>query len=403
MIADRLQYYAAKIRSARAAGNLALRLRRRAYRAVYNPSKDLLDYYFRLNAEDRRTALAPGFQDHRGNGNHQPDGEMLRRIAAAYKLACRESAQAPPRFAVRGLWAEWISINYGDLISALRTENLESLGRLLENFNRERFSTGTGYGYDDCLRYRTPLLGRRSIVAQWCHYRNLLQSVGGLETAYFPLVGNPAGVRRGPNVVPIETLRHAYNAAEIEGLLRGAPNPVVVEIGGGFGGQAFQTLLRTAARKYLVFDIPEVAAVCSYVALAAFPGKRVRLFGEGPVSASDGESFDIGVFPHFTIGGLEARSVDLVFNESSFSEMDGACSRAYLEIVERICRGYFLHSNHDTPIEFRHPGGAVSANCIASDLVPSSAFKRIYKRPRVFGRTEDKLFQHYSFLYQRIA
>lgn len=37
MMDDRLQYYAAKIRSARAAGNLALRLRRRAYRAVYNP------------------------------------------------------------------------------------------------------------------------------------------------------------------------------------------------------------------------------------------------------------------------------------------------------------------------------------------------------------------------------
>ena len=402
LLRERIRYYADKVRRARSSGNLLPRLRRKLFRSLYNPSKDFVDYYFRLKPADRRIDISKGFADRRGAGNHRPTEAILRRIVAAYKTAGRRSDEAPSCFGVKGLWAEWIAMHYGGLIQAINSENLESLAAILENFNRERFSTGTGYGYDDCVRYRIPLYGRRSILAAWCHYRNILKSLDvDIGLAAFPPIGNPAGVVSGGRIIPVETLRHAYNGRRISTLLSDVTGGIVVEIGGGFGGQTFQTVRQARPRKYVVFDIPEVAAICSYFLLAAFPDKNIRLFGEGPVSVVDRESYDIAVFPHFSITALEDNSVDLFFNESSFSEMDGDCSRAYLAIVERACRKYFLHINHDVAIKFRNEDSSVSANCIASDLVPSKKFKRLYKRPRAFGRLEDKLFQHHAFLYEK--
>ena len=402
MLRERFQYYCEKVQRARRSGNLLPRLRRKAFRAIYNPSKDLIDYYWRLSAADRRLDVSSGFSDHRGNSNHLPARETLNRIVTAYRKAKFESAAATPDFQVRGVWAEWIAINYRALISALDSSDLESVGKLLANCNREQFSTGTGYGYDDFIRYRIPVIGRRSVLAAWCRYRDILNELdGSLETVHFPAIGNPAGIPHNGDVLPVEALRHACNAKQIASLLEDLLGPVILEIGGGFGGQALQTIRASQPRKYLVFDLPEVGVLCSYMLMSAFPDSRIRLFGEGPVSAARGENYDIGVFPHFTIQRIEDRSIDLVFNESSFSEMDASSSRAYLREVERICRRYFLHINHDVRLEFKEPGGATSINCIASDLVPSKSFKRIYKHPRMFGRSEDKLFKSYSFLYER--
>jgi hypothetical protein len=84
--------------------------------------------------------------------------------------------------------------------------------------------------------------------------------------------------------------------------------------------------------------------------------------------------------------------------------MDGNSSREYLAIIERACRKYFLHDNHDSTFIFKNPDGSISRNVIGSKLIPNRAlFKRLYKKPRVHGLPEDRSFVHYEYLYERIG
>jgi hypothetical protein len=157
-----------------------------------------------------------------------------------------------------------------------------------------------------------------------------------------------------------------------------------------------------AIAKYLVFDIPEMASICSYFLLSAFPDRQIRLFGEGPVSTGAAEDYDIAVFPHFAITGLEDRSVDLFHNACSFSEMDSVSSSEYLRIIERACRKYFSHINHETRFQYRNPDGSTSMNRIGSELVPDPRrFKQVFRKPRVFCLPEDRFYPYFEYLYER--
>lgn len=400
---NRLTYFFSKIHSAWSTGTFFTRAAR-FLSIFFGRPYEVIIGYIRLSKMDKAINVYDGFIDHRSRKeHHRPDPGHLRRIVAAYKAAKQAQRHADSSFRVRGVWDEWIDINYKKLIPALENEDIPILADLYENLFREQFATGTG-GYDTYLRYRAPL-GELYIKYVWSSYRDkLLKLDFDLQQLNFPMIGNPAGVMLNGNVIPIETLRHAYHAVEMRDLLRDVTNSVIVEIGGGLGDQAYQTMkLGEHISKYILFDIPEVATISSYFLLSAFPEKRIRLYGEGPVSAASSDNYDMAVFPHYSISQLPDHSVDLFYNSCSFSEMDSASSREYLSIIERACRKYFLHDNHDIAFEFKEPDGSVSVNVIGSELIPDAAlFKRIFKKPRVHGLPEDRSFIQFEYLYQRI-
>ncbi len=401
---SRLTYFFSKIHSAWSTGTLLTRTVRFLSIFLGRPYEVLIGY-LRLSKTDKAINVYDGFIDHRSRKeHHRSDPEHLRRIVAAYKAAKQAQLHADSSFKVRGVWDEWININYKKLIPALKNEDIPILSDLYENLFREQFTTGTG-GYDTYLRYHAPL-GELYIKYVWSSYRDkLLMLDFDLQKLNFPMIGNPAGVMLNGNIIPIETLRHAYHAVEMRNLLRDIPNSIIVEIGGGLGDQAYQTMkLGENISKYILFDIPEVATISSYFLLSAFPEKHIRLFGEGPVSAASSDKYDMAVFPHFSTSQLPDLSVDLFYNSCSFSEMDSASSREYLSIIERACRKYFLHDNHDITFEFRELDGSASVNVIGSELIPNNAvFKRIFKKPRVHGLPEDRAFVQYEYLYERVG
>lgn len=401
---DRYGYFFSKIKRAWSDRTLWDKSTRFLMTMINRPIEVLVGY-LRLSREDRRLNLKDGFADHRQKEyHHHSCQDHLRRIIAAYKASKSAQLGSAAAFQIQGLWAEWIAVNHRKLIDALTSEDISVLSTLFENFHRETFAIGTG-GYDNYMRYRT-LLGSFYIKYVWSKYRDKLSALDfDFQKIRFPMIGNPAGVFLNGQIVSIETLRHAYHALEIFELLRGAPGASIVEIGAGLGGQAYQTIQmsRGSVSKYVIFDIPEVAAISSYFLLSAFPEKRVRLFGEGSVNVTASEKYDIGIFPHFAITELSNLSVDLFYNSCSFSEMDAACSKEYLRIIELDCRKYFMHDNHDTVLKFRDPDGAQSVNVIGSKLVPNPAlFRRIFKKPRVHGLPEDRSFVHYEYLYERL-
>ena len=398
----RFSYYYLKIQSAWLSGTLFEKSLRFLTVMICLPIEVLIGY-MRLSKADRRLNIKSGFSDHRHESyHHRANPEHLRRIISSYKASKNAQVNAAKPFEIKGLWAEWISINYKKLILALESENIDELSCIFENIFREECTIGTG-GYDDYRRYRT-LLGGFYIKYVWCKYRDILSSIGcDIEKIDFPHVGNQTGVLTNGKVISHETLRHAYYAVEMSALLCDSPEATIVEIGSGLGGQAYQALLmNNKISKYILFDIPEVAAISSYFLLSAFPNKKVRLYGEGLISADSSEEYDIAVFPHFSINQLSDSSVDLFYNSCSFSEMDGESSKEYLSIIQRVGSKYFLHDNHDTEFEFIYPDKTSSLNIIGSKLVPNSQlFRRLYKKKRTHGLPEDDSFIHFEYLYEK--
>ncbi len=402
---SRIAYFYRKILRAWASGTLLEKSTRFLSTRISRPFEVLAGFLL-LSTADKKLNVRDGFSDHRQRPDHRRSNpEHIQRIMAAYKKAKQAQEHAPQALQVRGLWSEWISVNYGKLIAVLEAGDAEQLSAMLENLFREPCTIGAG-GYDSYLRYKS-LLGSLYIKYVWSKYRNCLLSMDlDPRDVDFPNVGNQTGVYLDRKIISIETLRHAYHAVEMRNLLTDVPGAVCVEIGAGLGGQAFQSLQigKNQISKYILFDIPEVAVLSSYFLLSAFPEKNIRLFGEGEISTSPDEAFDVAVFPHFCIQQLEDKSVDLFYNSCSFSEMDGASSREYLKVIEKSCRRYFLHDNHDVRLEFKETDGSISTNVIGSELLPDPAlFKRIYKKPRVHGLPEDRPFIQYEYLYERIA
>ena len=195
-----------------------------------------------------------------------------------------------------------------------RIEDVNAVAALCENMHRERYSIGVGTSYKEYIKPRTLFTRRLYVRTVWCHYRDLLLDSGFPRDAIrAPQLGNPIGLRINGDILTINGLRHIYHAAEMCEWTKGARGAVVVEIGGGCGSQAHQAM-RIAGEyigKYVIFDIPEVAAISSLYLMGAMPEKRIRLFGEGPVSVHASDEYDIAVFPHFAIGELADDSVDL--------------------------------------------------------------------------------------------
>ena len=401
----RINYFYTKITRAWASGTFRERSIQFLITCVRRPLEVSIGY-LRLSKADRNLNVKDGFADHRQEkDHHRSNHDHIRRIIAAYKKSKQLQGQAALPFEIRGLWAEWISVNYNQLVVALEAEDVTKLASMLENLFREQFTADTG-GYDSYIQYRKPF-GSLYIKYVWSKYRDLLLVLGfDPNRICFPNVGNQTGVVLNGKVISIDTIRHAHHAVEMCELLRNIPKAICVEIGAGIGGQAYQTVQMGGEQisKYVLFDIPEVAALSSYFLLSAFPNKRVRLFGEDSVSVSSSDEYDIAVFPHYAISQLPDSSIDLFYNCNSFSEMDGATSREYLSIIERTCRKYFLHDNHEAIFKFKDADGSTSTNVIGSKLIPNpDLFKRVFKRLSVDRNLpEDRFLVQYEYLYEKM-
>lgn len=395
----RLKYLADKLSKAWSSGTI----QEKGFRFLHNQARRYIFIPLRSSFQSTTLSLGldSGFKDHRANGALDiisPD--QIARIIKAYKTAKLQQSNASVEFEIKGLWDEWIAVNFKDLIANLQNENIDALGKIFNNLIREQCTIGLG-GHDEWVRYNA-LFGKSYIRTVWLDYYQKLLDLQGKKELHFPMVGNPCGIVFEGRVIPIESLRHAYRSQEISNCLEGSPSKTIVEIGGGYGGLGYQLTTTLKDSQFLLFDIPEVAAISSAFLLTSLPNKKIRLYGEGPIVASK-EDYEIGIFPNFSIDQLEDKSVDLFYNSCSFSEMDEVSSSKYLSVIERCARSFFMHDNHETRFTFELPDGTVSKNRVGSELIPNSkSFKLLYKKSRTHGLPEDGSFRHFEYLYERL-
>jgi len=145
------------------------------------------------------------------------------------------------------------------------------------------------------------------------------------------------------------------------------PAPAICEIGGGFGKAAHYAMLLGAAR-YVIVDLPSVAAMQYFYLRRVLPDTPVRF--AKPDEIGDGVSL---VFAQ-TIDDSTRIDADIVVNCDSFPEMG-----------DTICNSYFSRIGKWAPLllsinqEGARPGVRDEKQSVVGSLLPQHGFRRLYR------------------------
>lgn len=329
------------------------------------------------------------------------DEAILARIAASYNLAREAQRAAAACYQVGNEWLPIYENQLGEVMAALRASDLPALARIYGNFWRDPCSfglLGLPVDMEKCFFGKAISTAHRKLfLFDTLHRYKLWKGLAGRRCTSrdlaSPDVGNPYGhVLDGVFVKSGADYLHHY-ATAIGRLLRGRTGRrTVVELGGGFGGMAYFLCRDQEDLCYVDFDLPENMALTAWYLLKAFPGRRVLLYGEAPLTAGAIADSDIVLMPNFEFPRMPASSADVVFNSYSLAEMSPDAIRNYVSEFARISCGYVLHINH-------------TERCVlgADDFgFDPDRFDLLYKVPALWNGGRNPDMDEYEYLYKTV-
>jgi hypothetical protein len=159
--------------------------------------------------------------------------------------------------------------------------------------------------------------------------------------------GNPWGYRFNGMLLYEPVFEYNFQAHYFDKLLSGLKAPVVLEIGGGFGGLAHHLLSRCPQVKYIGLDLPENILIQTYYLSSIFPEARIFTYMKDspPIDVAVFDHFDIVLLPNFELPRIADRTVDLIVNVRGLSAMPFDTISEYFKQIDRVGRLYFFQEN----------------------------------------------------------
>lgn len=294
----------------------------------------------------------------------EADVALCERLRAAYLLAATSETVS-----ASDLWDGIIESHHGQLLACLRQEDSLPLARLLSSMFTQSFMWGISVGSaytelrtaDDAVIWELSQLDNLLSLAEALgvvRTENPEQGVtgqafaGGLDALVskverelgvaigFPDIGAPYGLQIGDSLITPETPEHVYAALRIQRAMRlagASPNPVVAEIGAGFGGTALRLMQLADIRRYTIVDLPIVNVLQGYFLFKALGCDAVSLFGE-PAAR-------LCVWPTHALESVG--DVHILVNENSMPEMPAAVVDDYLTWARSHVTEFFFSYNQE--------------------------------------------------------
>ena len=124
---------------------------------------------------------------------------------------------------------------------------------------------------------------------------------------------------------------------------------MVWEVGGGWGGLAYQFKTLFPDVTYVITDFPELFLFSAVYLLTAFPGASVRIAGETPADEClrDWQEADFIFLPQSRPDVIEEARPDLLLNTISFQEMTTAQVDTYLATAANAQCPFVYSYNRD--------------------------------------------------------
>lgn len=295
--------------------------------------------------------------------------EISKKIAAISKFYFKECV-------ADGEW-KWLNENRRvSYLSALKTADVDNLVSILSNLFRYDASygivSGTYSDFCDPLRRKNIINGILCDVDTWLDYTNLVPE----QYLDMPNIGMPYGVKFGEQLISPDICRHDYHAEVIFQLTEGldSSTATVLEIGGGYGGAAYQFFKRRKSNKkcqWIIVDLFETLCVQYYWLTSC--GIKVNF------------SFDcdckynycqVILVPSDLAGKIGDR-VDIVYNCNSFSEMARTTVEHYFNLINSKWKPeYIFHQNSDVLL---YPDSPRHVEILSSEFPIGNAYKKVYR------------------------
>lgn len=278
------------------------------------------------------------------------EGALVGRLVDSYLAAKAQQPSSGP-YAVAVEWKASLDKEWVRPRAMIDSGNLAGFADFLANFFRNEALSGFWGGDRMFERFVSDGWVTRTIRAGMMDrnieiWREYFPDTPFSELAA-PPIGNPWGHCVDGYLVYEPACAYHLLAAQFAKLLQGVHSPVVMEIGGGFGGLAWHLLKQMPHLKYIGFDLPENALLQTYYVSCAFPDARLLTYSEGMgrIDEATIQNHDIIILPNFMLPQVAAGSVDLVVNVRSLSEMPSDTVAEYLRQIDRISRRFFFHDN----------------------------------------------------------
>jgi hypothetical protein len=142
----------------------------------------------------------------------------------------------------------------------------------------------------------------------------------------------------------------ALDRGAVLGELRGASRrPVVWEIGGGWGGFAYQMKTLFPDLTYVISDLPELYLFSASYLMTMFPSAKVAFVADAGDMRAVGNwsELDFIFTAHTTLEELDPPYVDLALNMVSFQEMTDKQVEAYARRARELGARYLYSFNRD--------------------------------------------------------
>ena len=277
--------------------------------------------------------------------------ELILCLTESFNCAKQKQSSVPNAYLPDHEWKRILEAEWQPYYKALSRRDVPTVAKFLRNFFRNEgisgFWGGTGVfeiwrkqkGRD--TRPRDEMMMRQFLVWRAAFPDTPLSE---LDT---PKIGNPWDYDFGSNLLVEPVFEHHFQANYFRRLLSEIEAPVVLEIGGGFGGLAFHLMRPGGRLKYIGLDLPENVLIQSYYLACAFPNARILTYSTGfaGLRRSTLDNYDIVLLPNFTLPDLESSMADLIANVRSLSEMSSETIGEYLKQVNRVGSLFFFHEN----------------------------------------------------------
>jgi putative sugar O-methyltransferase len=127
---------------------------------------------------------------------------------------------------------------------------------------------------------------------------------------------------------------------------------IVLEIGAGWGGFAYQLKTLCPNVCYVIVDLPQTLLFSAVYLMTLFPKASVRFYGDrSPEKLLDeARSCDFAFLPHFGLGSVPIPKIDLAINMVSFQEMTSAHVEQYVRRLSDLgCPSLYSHNRDRSP------------------------------------------------------
>lgn len=279
------------------------------------------------------------------------ESQIVAKLMASYTAARERLPSAAQAYLPAPGWGGLLDAEWRDWRDTIARGDTTTLAHLLRNFFRNEGISGF-WGSDNMFKlFRDTEEDASSwrpatMMAQFRAWRRF-RPEASLRDLDAPRIGNPWGYVFGDYVLYEPVFEYNYQAHYFRSLLSHLQAPVVLEIGGGFGGLAYHILKVAPSTKYLGFDLPENVLLQAYYLSCAFPRAKMLVY-DREISTLDRsvlDAYDIILMPNFVLPQVQSRTADLIVNSRSLSEMSTETIEEYMRQIDRIGRLWFFHEN----------------------------------------------------------